>query len=111
MATLIIPEALADVRAVIVERLEALPDEQRDNLERELDLGWDERFAWQTAQSQAHAAGRITLDVAQYLYQGIGESAGTSNGGWPLGVELADKVLITTAIGSLVAAGRVDIAV
>ena len=44
-----------------------------------LDIDAAEHFAYQTAQAQAHASGRITQDTAQIIYVALGEYGAPSN--------------------------------
>ena len=73
-----------------------------DALDEAMALTFSEHAAFQNAQAQAHAGGRITTDEAQTVYVALGESVSSKNGGWAKHVELPLKVTITQLISELI---------
>lgn len=73
-----------------------------ERLDENMALTHSEHYAFQTAQAQAHAGGRITTDEARTVYVALGESMSSSNGGWGKHVELPLKVAITQLISELI---------
>lgn len=69
-------------------------------LDKSLDNGLDEWFAYQTAQSRAHAMGVLTTEEAQVIYRALGGEA-PGPGGWAAGTDLATKVVVTKVLGEL----------
>ena len=53
---------------------------------------------------QAHASGTLSTDEALVIYQALGESMSTENGGWQSHVTLSMKVTITQAMGDILSA-------
>lgn len=68
-------------------------------LDRTLALDFSEHAAYQNAQARAFATGRITADVATFLYAALGEIGSAGNGGWAAETSTADKAVATQAIG------------
>lgn len=83
-------------------RIEALDAKARKDLEDGMAIDDRDRFEYQQTQSAMFAAGRIDAATAQYLYMKIGESGSASNGGWPEGTTLVDKVVVTKLVAELV---------
>ena len=74
-------------------------------LENDQKLGFDEWFAFQQKQAEAHASGRLTTDEAMTIYTALG-GEGMPAGGWAEGVDLALKLTIYSVMGQLIGAGR-----
>jgi hypothetical protein len=89
--------SLAEIR----EKYDGLTPDKQANLDREMDVSFEEHFAYQNAQARAHAAGRITTDEAQLIYAALGEVGSTKNGGWAAGTDTPTKVVVTLTIGQL----------
>jgi hypothetical protein len=104
--TLIIPTGvLADARAKIVAALADKTEAERTKLDADMAVTFEEHSAYQTAQSRAHAMGRLPLETAQYIYAALGEVGSPANGGWAADTELADKVAITLFMPHLLKLG------
>ena len=73
-----------------------------------LDLTFEEFVAFQNQQTRAHASGRITTDEALTVYRLLGGEchAGNGNGGWPKGVTLAGKMVVTRLMAELMSRNR-----
>ena len=70
--------------------------------ERSLDNTFADHAAYQTAQSRAHATGKITTDEAMTIYMALGEVPAAD--GWAAGTDLATKIVVTQVIGELIGA-------
>lgn len=72
-------------------------------VEEELTLRFEEFVAFQNEQARAHAGGLITSDEAMTVYRLLGgeSHAGDENYGWPKGVTLAQKMVVTNLMGEL----------
>lgn len=66
--------------------------------EQQLDLTGEEHFALQQARAEAQAAGKISLDDSLVMYQALGETRSSDNGGWSEHADLATKYVVTRAI-------------
>lgn len=71
-------------------------------LEEGLAVDLADHAAYQNAQSQAFASGKITFDEAQIVYNALGECYNESNGGWSAGTSLACKIAVTEMVGELI---------
>jgi hypothetical protein len=71
-------------------------------VDKNLDLIFEEHFAFQNAQARAHASGIISTEVAQIIYNALGEVMSTSNGGWQPNVSTARKQSITQLMSELI---------
>lgn len=69
-------------------------------------LTHSEHAAYQNAQAQAFAAGRLSFDEAQTVYMALGETGSESNGGWAAETDTALKVTVTALMGQLLMAAR-----
>jgi hypothetical protein len=97
----ILKQRAALVAGVRVDTGEPLPpDIDLAAFERRLDNTLADHFAYQTIQSHAHAAGRITTEEALVVYTALGEVPAAD--GWAPGTDLATKVIVTNFLGSLV---------
>lgn len=67
--------------------------------ERGLDNSLSEHFAYQTAQSRAHAAGKLSTGEAQIIYIALGDRPGTS--GWAANTDLATKLIVTEVLAEI----------
>ena len=72
----------------------------------ELDTGltFEEFVTFQNTQARAFASGKLTAGEAMMVYQLLGEEAYAGpecNGGWPKGVTMAQKIVVTKIIGEL----------
>ena len=90
-------KAIEDIRA----RCEALDQAKRDNLDREMDVTFEEHFAYQQAQARAHVSQKLTTEEAQIIYVALGEVGSSENGGWAAETDLPTKVAVTLAMGEL----------
>jgi hypothetical protein len=72
-------------------------------VDKNLDLIFEEHFAFQNAQARAHASGIISTEVAQIIYNALGEvmAEPTENGGWQPNVSTARKQSITQLMSEL----------
>jgi hypothetical protein len=96
------PNRISSAITQIESRLEKLDESDRNKLERDMSVTFQEHFAYQTAQARAHAMGRITYDEAQIIYASLGEIGSDNNGGWSEGTTLAAKVAITSVMFDLI---------
>lgn len=69
--------------------------------DKKQDISFQEHYAYQNAQSVAHATGLLTLDEAQIIYQALGEVGSEKNGGWAKGTDLATKVAVTMLMAEI----------
>jgi hypothetical protein len=92
-----VQRAIDDIRT----RVDGLEPDARADLDSNLDLGYGEHFAYQTAQSRAHASGRLNVDEALLVYNALGEVGSSSNGGWASGTDTATKVAVTLLMGEI----------
>jgi hypothetical protein len=72
-------------------------------VDKNLDITFEEHFAFQNAQARAHAMGIISTDVANVIYGSLGEVMSSENGGWQPNVSTARKQAITQLISELMA--------
>lgn len=89
--------AIDDIRG----RCDALTADGRESLDREMDVTFEEHFAYQDAQARAHLNGRLTTDEASIIYCALGEVGDPGNGGWAARTDLATKVAVTLVIGEV----------
>lgn len=82
-------------------KIAALDEEKVLKLEENCKINFQEHFAYQQAQAQAHAGGKLSTGEAQILYQSLGEVWFEGNGGWKKGTPLATKVVVTQVVGEL----------
>lgn len=82
-------------------RLASLDDDTLAKLTATTTLDFGEHFAYQQAQANAHASGRLTVDEAQVVYVALGEVGDDANGGWASGTDLATKIAVTKLIAEL----------
>jgi hypothetical protein len=75
--------------------------EKLAEIDKTLDLTFEEHFKFQELQAQNHAAGVLTTEAAQIVYASLGESMSSSNGGWTAGVDTATKFIVTQLMGEL----------
>lgn len=87
-------------------KLDTLEPAAVAELDSTLAVEFDEHFAFQRAQSHAHAAGIITADEAMIVYRALGELGSSKNGGWAAGTTTATKVAVTMAMGELLGRPR-----
>lgn len=88
-------------RRVRVDTGEPLPaDFDPIAFERTLDNEVLEHFAYQSAQSHAHAAGRLSTSEAQTIYVALGEVPDET--GWAAGTDLATKLVVTQVLAELI---------
>lgn len=88
--------------AAMRERCAALPADRLADLDAAMDIDTGEHFAFQTEQSRAFAAGKLTFGEAQFIYAALGEIPASGNGGWQPHIDTAAKCLITQVITELV---------
>jgi hypothetical protein len=74
-----------------------------EKLDKKLDITLGEHFTFQNTQAAAHAGGTISAEVAQIIYNALGEVMSSSNGGWQKGVTTARKQSITQLMSELMA--------
>lgn len=72
-----IANAIAKMEATIAEN--DVPQEKLDKLNTDLNLTFEEHFAYQNAQAAAHAGGKLSLEESQFIYQALGGSSGHFN--------------------------------
>lgn len=89
---------------LIQERLDGLTEAEVQKLDAEMDVSFEEFFAFQQAQAYAHVSGKITTEEAQIVYAALGEVGSADNGGWAEGTNTATKVAVTKVVSELIAA-------
>lgn len=89
--------AVARVR----EKYDALDGDAQAALDAQMAVEFDEHFAYQQQQAQAHAAGLLTTAEAQIVYIALGEVGSAENGGWAAGTDTPTKVAVTMLMGEL----------
>ena|SRR6266851_3456215 len=94
-------EKILSVVKTIQAKLDTLTAEKRLELNKSFAISFMEHYAFQNKKSAVFASGKIALDVAQWLYVKLGEVGADSNGGWPVGVTLAEKIVVTKAMAEL----------
>ena len=94
--------------AVHSERIESLNGVGKNGtplaeVEAEITLSFEEFVAFQNEQARAHAGGTISAEEAMTVYRLLGgeSHAGDENHGWPKGVTLAQKMVVTNLMGEL----------
>lgn len=92
-----VQRAIDDIRP----RVDSLEPAARADLDSNMDLGYGEHFAYQTAQSRAHASGRLNVDEALLVYTALGEVGSDANGGWSADTDLPTKVAVTLLMGQI----------
>ena len=99
---------VAEAEALIASHMERGVDlkgkpieESLASLDETMGVSDSEHSKFQGIQSRAFANGLLHIDEAQMVYAALGESRGTSNGGWQPGVTLAMKMTITQLMEEL----------
>lgn len=82
-------------------KIRGLDEEKVLKLEENCKIDFRDHFAYQQAQAQAHAGGKLSTGEAMILYQSLGEVWSEGNGGWKKGTPLATKIVVTQVIGEL----------
>lgn len=96
------PNRIERMVGIVEERLAALDEAKRAEMTKALTLTHEEHFAFQTAQSHAHAGGKLTLDEAQAVYAALGgEQYASTADGWPESTTLAMRITVTKLMGEL----------
>jgi hypothetical protein len=86
---------------MIRERLKDRDEDVVAKLDNDLVITFEEHFRFQETQAWAHAMGIISTNDAQIIYNALGESMSSKNGGWKSHVDTATKVSITMIVGEL----------
>ena len=86
--------------AAAIERVRGNPG--LDKLQGTMAIDFQEHVAYQNAQAQAHASGKLTLEEAHIAYRALGELHNDGNEGWAAGTDLATKVVVTQLMGELI---------
>ncbi len=87
--------------AKVTERVDVLAPDAKETLNGGMDISWEEHYAYQNQQTQAHARGLISAEVAQAVYSSLGEAYSENNGGWANTTNLATKCLVTQLMSEL----------
>lgn len=87
--------------AVVKERFAALDPEAQAKLDSEMDVTFEEHFAYQQEQARAHASGILETDEALIVYAALGEVGDPENGGWSEGTDTPTKIVVTLLMGEL----------
>ena len=95
---------VAEAIAAVANSLTGHSSETLDTLERVCVIDGIEHFAYQEAQTRAHAAGRITHGEALVVYAALGASWSPDNGGWSDEVDLPTKIAVTKLVSELMGA-------
>lgn len=64
-------------------------------------IDFQEHFAYQNAQAQGFARGKLTQSEATFIYRSLGAVWTPTNGGWARGVDPVTKIVITKTVGEL----------
>ena len=100
---------VAEAEALIASHMERgvdlkgkrIMEESLASLDETMGVSISEHSQFQSIQSRAFSNGLLLIDEAQMVYAALGESRGTSNGGWQPGVTLAMKMTITQLMEEL----------
>ena len=84
---------------IAIERVRANPN--LDKLAGKMAITFEEHFAYQNAQAQAHASEKLTTEEAHIVYRALGEVHNANNEGWGEGTDLATKVVVTHLMGEI----------
>jgi len=90
--------------AEVDNKLQSVNADKQEEMDKNLDLTFEEHFRFQQTQAESFAGGKIDQAVAQLIYISLGESMSQTNGGWQPGVPLARKFAITKLMGELLSA-------
>jgi hypothetical protein len=101
VATALTGERLSNMIAQSREKCKALDPGKLADIDKTLDLTFDEHFKFQELQAQNHAGGILTTEAAQIVYAALGEVGSPGNGGWTAGVDTATKFIVTQLMGEL----------
>jgi hypothetical protein len=82
-------------------KCDALNDTKRANLNTTSAIDFQEHFEFQKLQAEFHAGEMLTPDAAQIVYNALGASYGTTNGGWSKNTDLPTKIIVTQLMGEL----------
>jgi hypothetical protein len=94
-------ERLSRMIAQSREKCSALDQAKIAEIDKTLDITFQEHFQFQQTQAQFHAGGVLTPEAAQIVYAALGESLSSSNGGWSKGVDTATKFVVTQLMSEL----------
>lgn len=81
--------------------VDAMDDEKRAEVDATFAVSFEEHFAFQQTQAEAHASGILTPEEAQIVYIALGEVGSDSNGGWAEGTSTATKYVVSKLISEL----------
>lgn len=101
MATALTGERLSSMIAGSREKCKALTQVKVYEIDKTLDLTFEEHFKFQELQAQNHAGGVLTPEAAMIVYSALGEVMSSSNGGWSKGTDTATKFIVTQLMGEL----------
>lgn len=93
-------QKLETLRQSIAAKLETLPAEKVQSLQKGMETSAEDLMGYQKVQSQAFALGRIPFDMAQDIYQSIGEGLGRY-----AKLDLASQIVVTQVVGEIVQKG------
>lgn len=85
------------------EKCNALDLAKLAEIDKELDIDFEEHFQFQQTQAEFHASGLLTPEAAQIVYAALGEVVSSKNGGWSAGVDTATKFMVTKLMEELLA--------
>lgn len=91
---------MTKVQGIYHAKLQNVDREARARLEETATITFQEHYAYQAKQSQAHAMGRIPTDIAQDLYNILGGTVDAFNGR-----PLEQRLVAIKALGEMVEAG------
>lgn len=97
---------LEKFRDEIQAKLDALPTEKVDKIDKELDIDWQEHYTYQNCQAAAHVEQVISTDEASFMFRALGQTQSGNNGGWAKGVDTATKFTVTKMIQELLGRRR-----
>lgn len=81
-------------------KLSSVDYDKLTELDSNMGIAFDEHFAYQNMQAEAHASGLLSPDAAQIVYSALGEVYNSSNGGW-VTKDLATKVVVTQLMAEI----------
>lgn len=94
-------EKLNQLIAECQAKCDAIDTDKLENLDKGMALIPSEHFQYQKLQSEAHAMEWLTTDAAQIVYNALGETLSSTNGGWTKNTNTATKCIITQLMAEL----------
>jgi len=94
-------DKLNDAIRKIKMKLDALNEDELNQMDAHMAIDFDEHFQFQSIQAQYHALGVLSPEAAQIIYVALGEHHNRRNGGWATDCNTATKCAITKLMQEL----------